>query len=308
MIPFQIRRKRLFIFTGLAVFAALILLAVIIAPRTYAQSQPQSKTAFEYDVVSVKPSNPNIPGGFMTIPGPAVVTDTFSVKNLTPIMLIRSAYGIPMGAADNRIAGAPGWISSEKFDVEAKIAGDVVEELKKLSPQERTLAQQQMLQAILADRFKLVIHRENKDMPLYTLVVAKGGSKLKESKPQDSAQVPTSGRGGRGRGLGLMGDGGPIVAQVVAVPDLARLLSTILGRPVLDKTGLAGKYDFTLQWAPDEAESLNTPGGAPSPVSADTNRPSLFTALQEQLGLKLESGKGPIEVIVIDHIERPSGN
>ena len=313
---FRNHRNRVFSATAFVVIAALIVFGPISASPSNAQSQTQDAAAikFEFDVASVKPSNPNAVGGFMTIPGPGAVSDTFSVKNLTPIMLIRSACGIPMGAADSRIAGAPSWLSSEKYDVEAKIDSSVVEQLKKLSPDQRSLAQQHMLQALLADRFKLVIHRETKELPMYTLVIAKNGPKLQESKPEDAPpQDGGRGRGGRGGNwLRMTGRGGPITGHMAAVADLSELLSVLLGRPVQDKTGLTGKYDFTLQWTPDEGQQgPNFPGdsaGASAPAAPESNGPSIFTALQEQLGLKLESGKGPVEIIVIDHVERPSGN
>jgi len=322
---FRTRRRQLFRATGfLAIVVAFVLVfGLVFLPWTRAQNQSQSQAtsaapppAFEYEVASIKPSNPDALGMFMTIPGPEIVSDSFTAKNLTVLALIRSAYGIPFGD-DNRISGAPKWISIEKYDVDAKIEASVVDALKKLNPDQRMAAQQHMLQSLLADRFKLTIHRETKDLPMYTLVIAKNGPKLKESKPDDAAPAAPAtrggpgGRGGRGgRGMSIMGRGGPLVGQSVPIKFLVDLLSAILGRPISDKTGLTGTYDFTLQWTPDENQS--SPGGAPNgpppPAPADTTGPSLFTAIQEQLGLKLESGKGPVEIIVIDHVERPSGN
>jgi uncharacterized protein (TIGR03435 family) len=256
---------------------------------------------------------------FMTIPGPGLVSDSFSAKNVTLMTLVRSAFGIPPGADDSRISGAPKWLDSEKYDVEAKMNSAVLDELKKLSPEESKLAQQHMLQALLADRCKFAFHRESRDLPIYSLVIAKNGPKLQEAKPVATppADAPPAdfggrgsrgGRGGRG-GAGIMirGRGGPLVGQSIPIANLVEVLSMMMGRTVVDKTGLTGKYDFTLQWTPDDAQAPSSfPPGAGQPP--DPAGASLFTAIQEQLGLKLEAGKGPVEIIVIDHVERPSGN
>ncbi|HET9400084.1 MAG TPA: TIGR03435 family protein [Candidatus Acidoferrales bacterium] len=283
-----------------------------------AQSQAQNSAAaapvFEYEVASIKPSKPDATGGFMTIPGPGDVSDTYAARNLPLMGIIREAYGIPMGAEDGRLVGAPGWLSSERYDIEAKIDRTVVEELQKLSPEVRVEVQQQMLQALLADRLKLSVHRESKEVPVYSLVVAKNGSKLQESKPSDADAnaTPAPGRGGRGgSSLAIRGRGGPLTGQAVPITMLVTVLTTILKRPVLDKTGLTGNYDFTLTWTPDDTQlqtPRDAPNGQPPLLPPDPNGPSIFTAIQEQLGLKLESGKGSVRVIVIDHVERPSGN
>jgi len=317
---FRSRRKFLLSAAGMAALSVPIVLGLISGSQSWAQPQSQDSAAgapkFEFDVASIKPSKPDAVGGFMTIPGPGNVSDSFTARNFTLMTLIRAAYGIPLGAEDSPITGGPSWLNSEKYDVEAKIDSAVLEELKKLSPEQRTLVQQQMLQALLAERFNLTVRRETKELPIYTLVIAKNGPKLQESKPDDGAPVGTRGPGGRrGRGLGMMGLGGPVIAQSVAIPNLVRLLSMVLGRPVLDKTGLTGKYDFTLKWTPDESQggaNAGAPGGLPNGQPAipaeDPSGASLFTAIQEQLGLKLESGKGPVEIIMIERAERPSGN
>jgi uncharacterized protein (TIGR03435 family) len=173
--------------------------------------------------------------------------------------------------------------------------------LKKLSQDQRWPAQQQMLQSLLADRFQLTVHRETKELPIYTLVIAKGGPKLREAKPGDPGA-------GDMKGSQISGD---LTAQAVPIATLVQSLTQMLGHPVSDKTELKGVYDFKLQFTPDDR--LQPPSGAPPnfrfPLPpADSNAPSLFDALQEQLGLKLESGKGPAEVMVIDHVERPSEN
>jgi uncharacterized protein (TIGR03435 family) len=159
-----------------------------------------------------------------------------------------------------------------------------------------------MFQSILADRFKLVVHHETRELPIYVLSVAKGGPKFKESTPDDPAAT-----GPRRRGM--MMQRGKITATDAQVSMLVTILSRQLGRTIVDKTGLTGNYDFTLEFTPDEGASAPPgSGGAPPPPPPDSAAPSIFTALPEQLGLKLESTKGPVDVIVIDHIEKPAEN
>jgi uncharacterized protein (TIGR03435 family) len=156
-----------------------------------------------------------------------------------------------------------------------------------------------MLQALLADRFKLTIHRETKNLPIYSLVIAKGGSKLQEAhldgRPEDHMI-----RVGRGE----------LTAPGIRLEDFAHILTQQTGRTVVDNTGLKGHYDLKFHWTPDQGEAFDGPGGSTSPESSISSDmpPSIFTAIQEQLGLKLESRKGPVEILVIDHVEKPSEN
>lgn len=192
---------------------------------------------------------------------------------------------------------------------------EVADALKKLSDDDRLIVRQHMLQALLADRFGLVFHRETRELPIYTLIIAKNGPKLHEATPGDTYPNGIKLQNGApGAGVWTMrtvaGGSYLINAQAIALSSLLPSLAYPLGRPIVDKTGLTGKYDFTLTYSLDQSESptASAPNGQPALAAADPTAPSLFTALQEQLGLKLESGKGPIEIIVIDHIERPSGN
>ena len=166
-----------------------------------------------------------------------------------------------------------------------------------------------MLQSLLADRFKLTLHRETKELPVYDLVAAKGGLKLATPKdgnctipdpknPRPREQFPFCDNIRTGRGL--------IEAYGVTMPRFLASLSYVLGRVVFDKTGFRGIFDGRLEFAPDEAVAAANVG-QPAP-STDSATPSIFTALQEQLGLKVESAKGPVEVLVIDHAERPAAN
>ncbi len=287
---------------GMAMLAAIgvpVAFGLAYAKQNVAQPPVQNTSAsfaaFKYDVASFK-VNKSGPGRAMASTSEDGLTATnFNLKELVGI-----AYGILTAAQDGRIVGAPSWITSEAYDVEAKMDSATAEALKKLSPDNRALARQHMFQELLTERCKLAAHWETKEFPVYELVIAKGGSKIQESKPSEGA---AAGRGG----MGLKGRGGPLTAHEAPISNLVGLLSMLLNRTVVDKTGLAGKYDFTLNWTPDES---NDPNFFPSSTGQppDPTGPSIFAALQEQLGLKLEAGKGPVQVIVIDHIEKPSGN
>jgi len=178
-----------------------------------------------------------------------------------------------------------------------------------------------MLQVLLEDRFKLTLHRENRQLPVYELTIGKGGAKLQSSKegsctPYSVDSPPPASTPGAPRpnfcgfhmtpdyGLNRTLDGKGITMAALAA-NLSRTYVSLLGRNVIDRTGLTGGYDVHLKWAMD---SLSAPAGLNTAPPSDVTGPSIFTALQEQLGLKLESAKGPVEVLVIDHIERPSVN
>jgi bla regulator protein blaR1 len=296
--------KALLALAALGAIAAPVLFGL--ASGTRQSVAPQSTNAwnetFSYEVASIKPEKSgsmmfrvlNTPDGFSA---------TTTVQ-----MLIRVAYGIE----DNQISGAPGWVSSEKYVVEAKMDQDTADKLKKLGEAQEEPARQHMLQTLLADRFKLTIHRETKELPLYSLVVAKGGSKLHEAKPDDNYLNGIKGLDGRpvpaGAHLMRMGRG-ELTVQSVGMDQIAHLFTQQTGRTVVDNTGLKGNYDFTLHWTPDQsAPALNGPGGGPDSTTSSESGPSIFTAIQEQLGLKLESQKGPVEILVIDHVEKPSEN
>jgi uncharacterized protein (TIGR03435 family) len=238
--------------------------------------------------------------------------DGFTAWFVTPQQMISTAYGYVTQRF--RISGGPTWLGTERFDIEAKMDAATADALAKLNPGQRALAQQKMLQALLADRFQLTVHRETRELLVYNLIVAKSGAKLQAAKPGDTyangIKYPDGSLGGPGALEGGVFDGW-ITAQGVTTANLAGELTQMLGHPVTDRTGLAGAYDFKLQFTPDDR--LQAPGGAapnerPGLPLSDSDEPSLFAAIQEQLGLKLEAGKGPVEIIVIDHVERPSGN
>jgi uncharacterized protein (TIGR03435 family) len=260
---------------------------------------PSSKPSFE--VASVKPSTAGDNRVAMRIqPG-----GRFIVTNATLKMIIVSAYNV----RDYQISGGPGWITTDRWNIEGKAEEGSIP--ARTGPPDPTVPDPLMLmtQSLLEDRFQLKMHRETREAPIYELVLAKAGSKMKLSANQEPvATTPDAPqRGGPPPGMMRLNPGGNLEGNGVAISLLARMLSEqpITGRPVIDKTGLKGLYDFMLEWTP-EAVMPGLP--APPSPSADTSGPSLFTALQEQLGLKLESAKGPTEFLVIDSVGRPAEN
>jgi uncharacterized protein (TIGR03435 family) len=225
-----------------------------------------------FDVATIKPAaTPS--DGHTHINYPP--DDSFSASNITLPALMQWAYEMP----ETQILGGPPWFSSTRFDIQAK--ADIGDQNKGLRNDQINEIKRLMVQALLADRFQLKLHQETRALPAYDLVVAKGGSKLQPSK-SGGKSIGTSHRHFNGEGLTMT-----IIAEE---------LSKIAGRVVVDKTGLDGRYDFKLQWTPDDA------------VAGDNDPPTLFTAIQEQLGLKLEPAKEPVPVLVIDHVDQPTPN
>ena len=293
-----------------------------------------------FEVASVKPAAPITGNRIMVMmrggpgsPDPGQIT----YSNVTVKNVLMTAYGVK----GFQISG-PGWLESERYDIVAKL------------PRGATKAEfMVMLQNLLAERFKLALHREKKDLPMYALVVGKNGPKLKESveepapKEGDAPKVsgpaddPLAGAAmrrlpmgrdgfpvlppGAGRGgmmISLSSGNAHMAANGQPMAGLAEMLSNQLDLPVVDMTGLTGKYDFTLTYAPENGVLMRLPagiappppagpppgeggGGMPGASAPDTqSSPNLFTALQDQLGLKLEQRKGPVELLVIDHLEK----
>jgi uncharacterized protein (TIGR03435 family) len=234
----------------------------------------------EFDVVSVKSSAPDDHNSFMFQPQPGGVR----IVGVPLRMLMMQAYDVKVF----QIAGGPDWIRSDRWDILAKAEG--------LEGRASLAQMRPMLQALMRDRFQLKVHSETKEMPVYALAVEKGGSKL----------VPHTGTEQQFRA-----GNGSLIVKKGGVTALTAWLSRELGRVVINKTELTGEYDYALEWTPDPGEggpeSIGMPPEAPRP-HAETNGPSIFTALQEQLGLRLVSQKGPVEIIVIDRVERPSAN
>ena len=206
----------------------------------------------------------------------------FKAENMSVLMLMQWAYDIP----DTRVVDVPGWARSTFFNIDAKADPAVDLQLSKMSSDAGRKVKERMVQALLADRFKLATHTETRELPIYALMVTKGGAKLGDTN--DGGTVINSWRDH----LEVQGSN--------SLALLAEVLADELGRPVVDRTGIAGRYHLILKWTPDDAASAAAPSSnAP---------PSIFTALQQQLGLKLESQKGPVQVLVVDHVEMPSAN
>jgi uncharacterized protein (TIGR03435 family) len=229
-----------------------------------------------FEAASVKRSIPDTPNGstYEFLAGGGL-----RVKNSTLRGLVESAYDV----RDFQIAGGPPWLYADRYDVLARSepgsAGSArADDMK---------ATRLKLQALLADRFRLVVHRETRELAEYALTIERGGSKLVADQLPESSNGRTGVRSSCGRMTGTR----------ASMTNLTFMLSRQLRRPVLDRTGLAGNYNFELTWTPDVA---------PCSDSTDNNAPSIFTALREQLGLRLDSIKGPVDTIVVDRAERPS--
>ena len=264
-----------------------------IAQATSPPAAGAAKT-WSYDAVSVKPNQSGTNRTRIMMNG-----GVYQATNVRVIDMISSAYNIKV----DLISGMPGWTDGARYDVTAKMSPEDAEALDKMTREERTATSQAMMLAMLTERFHLKAHVETKELPVYDLVIAKGGSKIKEAMPGDTYENGFKGMNGKG-GAGMMHMGaGELTVQGVEISGLVNVLVSQLHRTVLDKTGLKGKYDFTLKFAPDH----DGPPGGDSGSSTD-DAPSIFAALEEQLGLKLQPSKGPVDTLVIDHVEQPTEN
>lgn len=259
-----------------------------------AQETPQRLPAF--DVASIKPYGSNdMLIRIHTNP------DGVSVSGMPMHMILRDAFGV----TNDRLLGEPGWVNVERYNVDAKVAPDDAPKLKDLTQAQRWA----MLLPVLQDRCQLKFHYETRELTVYTLVVAKGGVKMQPSKPPDGGADQMLGRGPSSAGVTVSDRVFTLTGHMAAMETIVSMISRTIGSTVIDKTGLTGKYDYTLSFAPDEnmrAGMLPPPGGGAPPPEADGL--SILTAVQEQLGLKLVAQKEPVDVIVIDHIEQPTAN
>jgi uncharacterized protein (TIGR03435 family) len=253
--------------------AVLVLTAVALAAPIGSAQDP----AFE--VASIKPTAPDDRSGrFLTMQG----AHQFVARGYTLTFMVAAAYDLP----PRLIAGGPDWADVDRYDILASTPGDG----------RPTLGQQMaMLRTLLADRFKLAIHRESRVLPLYELTVAKRGAKLETSTATDEQPL-------------LVNRVFPTHIQLPArnatMAQFASMLQrSVLDRPVVDRTGLAGRYDFNLEWTPDETQF---DGRLPASLTTSGEKPDLFAALEAQIGLKLESSRGSVDVIVIDRVDRPT--
>jgi uncharacterized protein (TIGR03435 family) len=257
-----------------------IMVLVLLASAGFAQTPP--RPAFDaFEVATIKLVDSGAKSSrFITMQG----TNRFVEKDYTLKLLIAAAYNLNPRA----ISGGPGWVEADHYDIAALTPGNI---------RPTHDEQMAMLRNLLANRFKLTFHREPRVFSIYELQVAKGGSKLKAStaSPDDPPQLLST----------VSPQRIVLPARNMTMSNLASLMQrAILDRPVVDKTGLPGRYDFDLEWAPDETQF----GGEVPPAPADAPSPPLFTAMQQQLGLRLVAARGPIDALVVDRVERPSAN
>jgi uncharacterized protein (TIGR03435 family) len=254
------------------VAVALVAVGLVITSQSLAQSKVEGNP-LAFEVASVKPSTPGgRAGGIRPMPG----GQTYIATNVPLRLMIKVMYRIN----DSQIVGGTDWMDTDLWDVEAKAERpSSVDQLH------------EMFQTLFAERFKLRFHRERKEIAAYVLSVDKSGSKLKVSDSKEPFDIPIKPGDRPGKSVGTR----------VPMEYLCFYFAQLLNVPVVDQTGLDGFYDFTLE-LPAPAPLL-TPGPAPA-----ADGPDLFTAIRQQLGLKLESRRAPVEVFVIDHVERPTNN
>ncbi len=241
----------------------------------------QAPSPLKFDIVSIEASAPGSAIQVTATPG-----GNFAYQAAPLKLMLMQAFEVQ----ENQISGDPSWAESERWDIRAKVEN----EPRQLGPSEVN----PRLRALLVERFGLKTHRETQEQPVLALALAKGGAKLKRATESRGSLVGSV-RAGlfRGSGVGLV--------------RLTQVLAASLGRPMLDKTGLSGEFDFELTFSPGSVPDLGWPGNRPSAADQpadDPAKPALFAALEEQLGLKIESTKGPVEMLIIDHVERPSEN
>jgi uncharacterized protein (TIGR03435 family) len=293
-------RKFVLTTAGVAPLAVLAVLGTLHASRLRAQTPPGSADRPTFDVASVKP-NKSGDGRVMFRPEPG---GRCTGSNVTVGMLVNVAYQLK----PHQMVGGPAWMDSEHFDVEAKAEGNPPIEQIRL-----------MLQSLLADRFKLVVHHETRQFPVYALVLSKAGKTgprllvhSDDTKCADVSAGPPP-LPSPGAGLPPAPCGGFFVgnrrlaAQKVTTEMLARTLANFVDRIVVDQTGLSGVFDVDFEFTPLQSP-LGVQRGPDASAPDPSAPPSIFTALQEQLGLKLVAQTDPVDVLVIDHVERPSEN
>jgi uncharacterized protein (TIGR03435 family) len=299
------RRKLMAAVAGCAILGP-VLFGLVKIPQASAQEQQSaSATRLSFEVATVKPNRASDNQRMIRIsPG------KFSVVGMPLKELIRFAYDLK---SDAQLTGGPAWVNSDRFDIEAK--EDEAQASSKLPPPEMGKQMRLMLQSLLADRFGLKVSHATKELPVYALVIAKGGPKLTPTTTPPMAPPGDQPSGGDpakksfNRGIRMQGNG-DLTGMAAPTGMLADVLSRqpeLSNRVVQDKTGLTGDYDWTLKWTPAPMGSPSNADDA-APPAGDPSTPSLFTAVQEQLGLKLEPQKGTVDILVIDHVEQPSAN
>jgi uncharacterized protein (TIGR03435 family) len=281
---------------------AFVMVGVLILVGTLAGAQG----GLTFEVASVKLNKSGDGRTMLQIPPGG----RFVATNVPLKVLISQAFANPQPLPNFRIIGGPPWLDSERYDINAKASTEFQPGTN--GPPTALFA---MLRALLEERFKLKTHYESKELPVYELVVARSDGKLGPQMQKSDVDCAALFAARRGGGppppppapgerpmCGMFGSPGRIQAGAVTMTQLVNNLAGRVGRTIIDKTGLMGGFDLELVWTPDQIPGPPPPGAPPLPP-IDPNGPSLFTALQEQLGLKLESGKGMVDVLVIDSVE-----
>jgi uncharacterized protein (TIGR03435 family) len=303
--------RKLMLLTGTA---AAIAFAVLTAPQPQAQSfgapagtvpAPDPSIPLYFEAASIKPSNPSNPPGQRILRQPG---GRFSTINAPVRMLITFAYQIQ----GYQLVGGPDWVGSERYDIVAKMEGDPPPVIPGSGADHMMLA----TRTLLGDRFKLAIHKETRELDIYALTMAKpggkpgpkliparGGCSVEELAARRGAPPPDQG-GPPPVVCGIQQGPGRIRFGNYPLSLFANGISGRVARAVVDRTGLSGNWEFELEFQPEVPPGQLPPGAAPPPVDPDA--PNFFTAIQEQLGLKLEATKGPVEVWVIDGVEKPT--
>jgi uncharacterized protein (TIGR03435 family) len=234
-----------------------------------------------FEVATIKPSKPDDPRKGFIVRG-----DQFHIINQPLSAILSFAYDVQV----KQLIGLPPWADTDKYDIDGKPDGEGAPSGKQWKV---------MIQKTVAERFKLTFHREKKELPVYVLSVAKTGPKLTKSEG-DPNGLP---------GLFFRGKLGDLGVRNASMTDFTGLMQeAVLDRPVLDQTGISGRYDFTLVWTPDDSQFAGMGAKIPPPTDNANAPPNLYTAIQEQIGLKLDATKAPADVMVIDHLEKPSEN
>jgi uncharacterized protein (TIGR03435 family) len=256
----------------------------VTAENTWAIPEPPKPMPADaipkFDVITIKPSKPDQQGKGFTVRGRHVMTINTNVNDL-----VTFAYSLHA----KQLINAPAWFTTDHFDLDG--VPDV---------EGRPSAQQMrlLIQSALTDRFKLTFHHDKRELSVYALEIGKGGPKLTETIHQ-----PSDPRNFLFRKLGVL-----MVTNSTMQDFCNGMQGAVMDKPVVDHTGLSARYDFTLNWTPDESQ-FEAMGGFKPPTTEDPNAPpTLSTAMQEQLGLKFEATKAPADVFVIDHVEKPSAN
>lgn len=292
-----------FVAVGLGI-AAQVAFGQAAATGPGASAADTSAALAAYDVVSVKPVQPEriLSMGVRELP------DGIRGETVSVAMLVQYAYSTAeMLPTDDAVTGLPDWAKSQYFVVEAKMSDAQMAEFAKLTKDEKEHQRAVMLQALLVDRFKLQVHHETRQVLGYELVVAKGGPKFQD-KPNPDSPLGANGRPLPNSMRVVPSNGGmEVIVQNFTMQQLAGLLSghTGVDHRVVDKTGLTGKYNYTLTFALPQGAG---PAGGPTDTAAPDPAPTIFNALEDQLGLRLQRGVGTVDTVVVDHVERPASN